>query len=219
MSRLTGRSTKGYQGGSFAGTFKTALNSGMPFGIIVAGGQSAAAAAKAKVQAAQKSSDDKIVDTIDDRKMKYGREEVDTFFQRKKLAEEQEAFDAKKKGEGEPTPEEIEEQEALEKTASGGDIADSSDGGKGSFGARRGAKKAAKAAAAELCAQQNPEGGKAEKDCFKDKKKGIRKANRKEFFDNTGAKIKGAGKAIGKGIKKLGKKLFCPKWRRKRGKC
>ena len=122
MSRLrkSGRKTKGYLQPDYTNKFKggVALNiAGMTKEMVRKGQEfiaakkeeeaSAAAEAKAAKDKATASPSDRPVDEIDDKKMNYGREEVDSFFQRKKLAEEQAEFDAKKKeeeGEEEENP-------------------------------------------------------------------------------------------------------------------
>ena len=90
------RTRKGgkFKGGSFGKMFKTGLATNTPFNVVVAGdATSPEAAAKAEQDKAQASLDDKaIVDTVDDKRQeKFGRAEVDAYFQRKKLAEDQEA--------------------------------------------------------------------------------------------------------------------------------
>ena len=90
MSLKTGRKGK-YKGGSFASRFKTSLAMSSPLSVVVAGEQdelptSDAAAAKAEIDAQSQSPKDEIPTDTD-----YSREEVGAFFQRKKLAEEQEA--------------------------------------------------------------------------------------------------------------------------------
>jgi hypothetical protein len=230
MSRLrkSGRKINGYSQPKYVNKF----NDGFAVRVVGAGAvkrmtekvnelrESQAAATKAAKDKVTASPSDRPVDEIDDKKMNYGREEIDSFFQRKKLAEEQAAFDAKKKEEEDIEADEAEKAEtARENKSQGKEIAESSDGGKGSFGARRGAKKDAKRTAKEekrgkidIC---NTKSGRDKRQCkkgarkdFRKDKKSIRKENRKKFASNTKKKIK-----------KIGKKLFCTKKRRRKGKC
>ena len=89
MSLKTGRKGR-YTGGSFASRFKAGVAMKSPFNVVVAGEAaeplSDAAKAKAEIDSKSQSPKDEIPTDTD-----YSREEVGAFFQRKKLAEEQEA--------------------------------------------------------------------------------------------------------------------------------
>tara|TARA_R110001592_G_scaffold317015_2_gene593667 strand:+ start:245 stop:1033 length:789 start_codon:yes stop_codon:yes gene_type:complete len=262
MSRLrkSGRKTKGYSQPSYANGFN---NDGFAVNIagmmkdmrekvksqidknkdVIAGRLAGSEAAKAKAlkDKATASASDKPTDEMDDKKMNYGREEVDTFFQRKKLAEEQAAAKKNDEVKEKEKEEEAEAEKEAEKAAEaekkredksqGKEIADSSDGGKGSMKDRRDAKKDAKNTAKDekkdkIDKCKGLKGfskikckSSARKDFRKDKKN-IRKANRDKFKDNTKVKLKKVGDKIGntKVAKKL-KGIFCTKRRRKKGKC
>jgi len=87
MSLKSGRKSR-YTGGSFASRFKTGLAMKSPFNVVVAGqAEQLSDAAKAKQEMDEKSTPKDEISSEPD----YSREEVGAFFQRKKLAEEQEA--------------------------------------------------------------------------------------------------------------------------------
>ena len=87
MSLKSGRKGK-YKGGSFASRFQTSLAMKSPLNVVVAGqAEQLSDAAKAKQEMDEKSTPKDEISSEPD----YSREEVGAFFQRKKLAEEQEA--------------------------------------------------------------------------------------------------------------------------------
>ena len=99
MSLKSGRKGK-YKGGSFASRFQTSLAMKSPLNVVVAGDPILSAAAKAKQEMDEKSTPKDEISSEPD----YSKEEVGAFFQRKKLAEEQEA--AKKAAEAAEAAEE-----------------------------------------------------------------------------------------------------------------
>ncbi len=89
MSLKSGRKGK-YKGGSFASRFQTSLAMKSPLNVVVAGQEAAeqqSDAAKAKQEMDEKATPKDEISSEPD----YSKEEVGAFFQRKKLAEEQEA--------------------------------------------------------------------------------------------------------------------------------
>jgi len=93
MSRL--RKGKKFKGGSFAETFKKGISTNTPFSVVVAGERVQEAvdgAAAAATEAAKSNPADVIPSDTD-----YSREEIGAYFQRRKLAKEQEEFEAKQK--------------------------------------------------------------------------------------------------------------------------
>jgi len=93
MSRL--RKGKKFKGGSFAETFKKGISTNTPFAVVVAGErvQEAVDGAAAAANEAAKSNPADIIPSDTD----YSREEIGAYFQRRKLAKEQEEFEAKQK--------------------------------------------------------------------------------------------------------------------------
>tara|TARA_R100001163_G_scaffold65332_1_gene62149 strand:+ start:90 stop:734 length:645 start_codon:yes stop_codon:yes gene_type:complete len=93
MSRL--RKGKKFKGGSFAETFKKGLSTNTPFAVIVPGMSELAeadGAAQAAAEAPRGNPADIIPSDTD-----YSKEEIGAYFQRRKLAKEQEEFEAKQK--------------------------------------------------------------------------------------------------------------------------
>ena len=93
MSRL--RKGKKFKGGPFAETFKKGISTNTPFSVVVAGERVQEAvdgAAAAATEAAKSNPADVIPSDTD-----YSREEIGAYFQRRKLAKEQEEFEAKQK--------------------------------------------------------------------------------------------------------------------------
>ena len=93
MSRL--RKGKKFKGGSFAETFKKGLSTNTPFAVIVPGMpglEEADGAARAAAEAPKSNPADIIPSDTD-----YSKEEIGAYFQRRKLAKEQEEFEAKQK--------------------------------------------------------------------------------------------------------------------------
>ena len=233
MSRLrkSGRKIKGYSQPGYANKF----NDG--FAINIAGmvkemqakvkakieenKSSAAAATKAAKDKATASPSDRPVDEIDDKKMNYGREEIDSFFQRKKLAEEQAAFDAKKKEEEDTETAAAEEAEtARENKSQGKDITFSDDygddmsgkerrgekrdnrreiraGKKEAKGVAKDEKKAKIAAAKQLKGKDKRQAKRAARKDYRKDKKAIRKAKRKNKKANRKANRKARRKKRG----------------------
>ena len=119
MSRL--RKGKKFKGGSFAQTFKQGIASNTPFAKVVVADQGAEEevkdletrqqeAANDQTSAAARSDlspKDEIPSDTD-----YSREEVDAYFQRRKLAKEQEALDKAKREQEEQAASEAEEEAA-----------------------------------------------------------------------------------------------------------
>ena len=94
MSRL--RKGKKFKGGSFAETFKKGISTNTPFAVVIAGDkivQDAVDGAAAAANEAAKSNPADIIPSDTD----YSREEIGAYFQRRKLAKEQEEFEAKQK--------------------------------------------------------------------------------------------------------------------------
>ena len=94
MSRL--RKGKKFKGGSFAETFKTGVSTNTPFAVVIAGDkiiqEAVDGAAKAAAEAPRSNPADIIPSDTD-----YSKEEIGAYFQRRKLAKEQEEFEAKQK--------------------------------------------------------------------------------------------------------------------------
>ena len=135
MSRL--RKGKKFKGGSFAQTFRQGISSNTPFAKVVVadqGGdeevqdletrqQEAANDETSPAARSDLSPKDEIPSDTD-----YSREEIDAYFQRRKLAKEQEALDkAKREQEEEDAQEDNEAEEEREATSQGENIADSFD--------------------------------------------------------------------------------------------
>ena len=133
MSRL--RKGKKFKGGSFAQTFKQGIASNTPFAKVVVADQGAdeevkdletrqQEAANDQTSAAARSDlspKDEIPSDTD-----YSREEVDAYFQRRKLAKEQEALDKAKREQEEQAADEAEAaEEEREATSQGENIAGS----------------------------------------------------------------------------------------------
>ena len=133
MSRL--RKGKKFKGGSFAQTFRQGISSNTPFAKVVVADQGAdeevqdletrqQEAANDQTSAAARSDlspKDEIPSDTD-----YSREEVDAYFQRRKLAKEQEALDkAKREQEEQAATEADEAEEEREATSQGENIAGS----------------------------------------------------------------------------------------------
>jgi len=184
MSRL--RKGKKFKGGSFAKTFRQGISSNTPFAKVVVAGEDTEeptqdlenkteedpnTAEAAKTSLGPK---DEVPSDTD-----YSREEVDAYFQRRKLAKEKEALEKAKQEEQQKAEEEaVNEEEEREATSQGENIADSFEneydptmtGKQRRSESRenkkqiRGAKKEAKAAA---------------KDEFKNKKQAIKDAGLK----------------------------------------
>lgn len=203
MSLKSGRKGK-YTGGSFASRFKDSLAMKSPLNVVVAGQneQILSDAAKAKKEMDEKATPKDEISSEPD----YSKEEVGAFFQRKKLAEEQEA--AKKAAE-EAEAGEGEGDEELADVTKGEQIgfdddyddadtkkdirAESKENKKqirsqkkDSKAAAKGEKKDAKAAAKQLKGKDKRLAKKAARQEFKSDKKAIRqqkksakKANRK----------------------------------------
>ena len=135
MSRL--RKGKKFKGGSFAQTFRQGISSNTPFAKVVVadqGGdeevqdletrqQEAANDETSPAARSDLSPKDEIPSDTD-----YSREEIDAYFQRRKLAKEQEALDkAKREQEEEDAQEDNEAEEEREATSQGENIAGSFD--------------------------------------------------------------------------------------------
>ena len=135
MSRL--RKGKKFKGGSFAQTFRQGISSNTPFAKVVVadqGGdeevqdletrqQEAANDETSPAARSDLSPKDEIPSDTD-----YSREEIDAYFQRRKLAKEQEALDkAKREQEEEDAQEANEAEEEREATSQGENIAGSFD--------------------------------------------------------------------------------------------
>jgi hypothetical protein len=98
MSRL--RKGKKFKGGSFAETFKQGVAMKTPFAKVVVAGQSEIPtgdpAIDGAVDAASKAAKSNPADIIPS-DTDYSKEEIGAYFQRRKLAKEQEEFEAKQK--------------------------------------------------------------------------------------------------------------------------
>jgi len=206
MSLKTGRKGK-YAGGSFATRFKNGIAMKSPFNVVVAGENneepvSADAAAKAALDAESQPKDEISSETD------YSKEEVGAFFQRKKLAEEQEA--AKKAAEAAEAAEGEEDVELADVTR-GEQIGFDDDYGdagtkkeirqeskenkkqiksqkKESKAAAKSDKKDAKAAAKQLKGKDKRLAKKAARQEFKSDKKGIRQQKKSAKKGNRKAK-------------------------------
>ena len=132
MSRL--RKGKKFKGGSFAQTFRQGISSNTPFAKVVVASQDAEEAVQdlenRKQEAAEDgtaaaatsslSPKDEVPSDTD-----YSREEVDAYFQRRKLAKEKEELEKAKQQEEEKAEEAAAEEEEREGTSQGENIAGS----------------------------------------------------------------------------------------------
>ena len=130
MSLKTGRKGK-YKGGSFASTFRAGIAMKSPFNeVAVASNEAAdemprspADGAAAAANAEPKSNPNDIIPSDTE----YSREEVDAYFQRRKLAKEKEELEKLKKEQDPTTPGEGDETPPEDPTGDGGTIGFSDD--------------------------------------------------------------------------------------------
>jgi len=206
MSLKSGRKGK-YTGGSFASKFKDSLAMKSPLNVVVAGQSEEllSDAAEAKKEMDEKATPKDEISSEPD----YSKEEVGAFFQRKKLAEEQEA--AKKAAEEAEAEAGEGEDEELADVTKGEQIGFDDDYGdagtkkeirqekkenkkqirsqkKDSKAAAKGEKKDAKAAAKQLKGKDKRLAKKAARQEFKSDKKAIKQQKRSAKKANRKAK-------------------------------